>query len=308
MCLALAWAQPRDVPGPHAALGDAGPHPLCPQPCSLGRIQSPRSICSFSLLLPSSMPFSRPWRLGCVPSCPPLEKDRSPSRAIIPNASRNSHILGPQPVRFVLFAFLLCCVVRSCSAHRGSLLPWAVYSSSSTQRAVSPHTLHPLSAIANPWEMNQGHGDLDKAPGPGAGPDQDRELGCAGLSWLGGCLVHLRPASWHPVPLAHPLGPLLQVFSCPRPPLCLVAAALPVSQAPACQCVSPLGRDKTVSCLSSVTWHVLSAPRSSSLAAAMREFRFPLTLEARWSKDPLPGGKGPGLPSPLQGYGRGSGE
>lgn len=38
------------------------------------------------------------------------------------------------------------------------------------------------------------------SPGQGA-------LGHAGLSWLKGCLVHRRPVSWHPIPLAHPLGP-----------------------------------------------------------------------------------------------------
>lgn len=141
---------------------------------------------------------------------------------------------------------------------------------------------------------------MEKGPGSGAGPHRDGKLGCAGLSWLKGCLVNLRSMSCHLVPLAHPLGPSLQVFSCPRPSLCLVATALPVSQAPACQCFPPLGRDKTASCLSSFTWHVLSAPHSSSLAAAMGEFCFLLTLEAWWSKDPHPGGKGPGLPSPLQ--------
>lgn len=140
---------------------------------------------------------------------------------------------------------------------------------------------------------------MEKAPGPGAGPHRDREPGRAGLSWLRGCLVHLRPASWQPVPLAHPLGPSLRVFPCPRPSLCLVATALPVSQAPACQCFSPLGRDKTASCLSTITWRAFGAPHSSSLAAAMREFHFLLALEARWSKDPLPGGKGLGVPPPL---------
>lgn len=80
-----------------------------------------------------------------MPSYPPLEKGHSPSRAIILNASRNSRVLGPQPVHFVLFAFLPCHTVRNCSAHRGSLLPWAVCSSSSAQRAVSPCALHPLS-------------------------------------------------------------------------------------------------------------------------------------------------------------------
>lgn len=60
----------------HSALGpilDSAWHPEsypCPQPCGLGRIQSPRSICRFTLLLRSFMPFSRPLRLGSMPSYP----------------------------------------------------------------------------------------------------------------------------------------------------------------------------------------------------------------------------------------------
>lgn len=197
-------------------------------------------------------------------------------------------------------------MVRNCSARRGSWLPWAVCSNSSAQHAVSPRVLCPLSCSCqcNPWDMNRGCDDLEKPPGPGAGPHQGGEPGHAGLSWLRGCLACLRPANWHPVPLAHPLGPSLQVFSCTRPSLGIVATALPVCQAPALQNFSPLGRDKTASCLSSITWCVLGAPHSSFLDATIRDFWFPLSLEGWWSKDPLPGGKGPGLPSPLLGTAR----
>jgi len=44
-----------------------------------------------------------PSEAGLRAQLPALEKGCSPSRAIIPNASRNSRILGPQPVHFVLF-------------------------------------------------------------------------------------------------------------------------------------------------------------------------------------------------------------
>lgn len=59
-----------------------------------------------------------PLEAGLHAQLPPLEKGYCPSRAIIPNASRNSCISGPQPVHFVLFAFLPCCTVRNCSAHQ----------------------------------------------------------------------------------------------------------------------------------------------------------------------------------------------
>lgn len=188
-----------------------------------------------------------PLEAGLRAQLPPSEKGCFPSTAIIPNASRNSRILAPQPKCSVLFAFLPCCTVRNCSACRSSSLPWAVHSSSGARRAVSLRK--PLRD--EPRMLWPGEG-----PGSWSSPGWEAELCTAVLAE--GSLVHLRPASWH-------LLPVLLVSRCgcsPAPdnpcalfhsPVCIPGSSLPHR-------FSPLGRDKTASCSINTACSVLPVP------------------------------------------------
>lgn len=80
-----------------------------------------------------------PLEAGLRAQLPPLEKGYCPSRAIIPNASRNNRISGPQPVHFVLFAFLPRHTVRNCSAHQ-----WVPAALSGLQQLQHPASCQPM--------------------------------------------------------------------------------------------------------------------------------------------------------------------
>lgn len=108
---------------------------------ALGRIHRPGLFVAPLFPCPAPCPSHA---LGGWAACPapPVEQGCSPSRAIFPNAIRNSRILGPQPVHLVLFASLPSHAARICSARRRSPLRWAVCSSSSALPACS--TVSPL--------------------------------------------------------------------------------------------------------------------------------------------------------------------
>lgn len=143
----------------------------------------PRSLCRFFLFCLFHALLT-PFRAGLRAQLPPLKKGCSPSRAIIPNASRNSRILVPHPVRFVLLLFFPATQELFFVQH-DYLLPWAIFSSSNTDRCtvrLPPFCTHcPALSIANHREMNQQPKDLGSTLGPGAvSPLQEGKLGCKG--------------------------------------------------------------------------------------------------------------------------------
>lgn len=139
--------------------------------------------------------FSRPLRLAVHPATP-LEKGCSLSGAIIPNASRNSYILGPQPVCFVPSLFPRA-IQKLLSAWPASLLPWAICSSSGTWRAVrlpTPCTLHPAKPLGCELRTWRSHCVLGQLVphGTGSGARQGVQLLPVFALSCAQCLVLLR--------------------------------------------------------------------------------------------------------------------
>lgn len=194
---ALVWAQPVDMTGPELprALQDLILRVLGN---AVWEGSSHSGLFAVSLSSPAQLrALLTPLEAGLRAQLLPLREGLLSQQSNYPKCQQENCILGPQPVHFVLFSSLPHSQkLLSPSKARTAL---GGLQQSHAQRAVSPVLCIacPALASANLWEMSCGCGDLEKLLGPEAGPHRYRGTDCAGLSWLRGCLAHLRPAGWH---------------------------------------------------------------------------------------------------------------